>query len=152
MFRTFLGDVNPQKLPSRRLQTLWERKNRVLLEEYYIFDVVIPLEVEFASDQQSLLIGFIILDLQGLLLPRFSGPSRGSQRTFLAEREGGVSLGDPPGPSGILPRVSLEAVPPPRFFGLSWETSTLKNCRPEDSKRSGSGRIEFSSKSTTFLM
>ena len=39
-----------------------------------------------------------------------------------------------------------------RFFGLSWETSTLKNYHPEDSKRSGSGRIEFSSKSTTFLM
>ncbi len=39
-----------------------------------------------------------------------------------------------------------------RFFGLSWETSTLKNYHPEDSKHSGSGRIEFSSKSTTFLM
>ncbi len=35
LFRTFLGDFNPQKLPSRRLQTLWEWKNRVLLEEYY---------------------------------------------------------------------------------------------------------------------
>ena len=33
-----------------------------------------------------------------LLLPRFSGPSRGSRRTFLAERDGGGSLGDPPGP------------------------------------------------------
>ncbi len=44
--RTFLGDFNPQKLPSRGLQTLWEWKNRVLLEEYYIFNVVIPLEVE----------------------------------------------------------------------------------------------------------
>ena len=39
-----------------------------------------------------------------------------------------------------------------RFFGLSWETSTLKNYHPEDSRHSGSGRIEFSSKSTTFLM
>jgi hypothetical protein len=39
-----------------------------------------------------------------------------------------------------------------RFLGLSWETSTLKNYHPEDSKHSGSGRIEFSSKSTTFLM
>ena len=45
MFLTFLGDFNLQKLPSRRLQTLWELKNRVLLEEYYIFNVVIPLEV-----------------------------------------------------------------------------------------------------------
>ena len=46
IFRTFLGDFNTQKLPSRGLQTLWEWKNRVLLEEYYIFNVVIPLEVE----------------------------------------------------------------------------------------------------------
>ncbi len=45
-FRTFLGDFNPQQLPSRGLQTLWEWKNRVLLETYYIFNVVIPLEVE----------------------------------------------------------------------------------------------------------
>ncbi len=37
MFRTFLGDFNLQKLPSRSLQTLWEWKNRVVLEEYYIF-------------------------------------------------------------------------------------------------------------------
>ncbi len=46
IFQTFLGDFNLQKLPSRRLQTLWEWKNRVLLEEYSIFNVVIPLEVE----------------------------------------------------------------------------------------------------------
>ena len=39
-----------------------------------------------------------------------------------------------------------------RFFGLPWETSTFKNYHPEDSKHSGSGRIEFSSKSATFLM
>jgi hypothetical protein len=39
-----------------------------------------------------------------------------------------------------------------RFFRLSWEASTLKNYQPEDSKRSGSRRIEFSSKSTTVLM
>ncbi len=46
IFLTFLGDFNLQKLPSRRLQTLWEWKSRVLLEEYYIFNVVLPLEVE----------------------------------------------------------------------------------------------------------
>ncbi len=46
IFLTFLGDFNLQKLPSRRLQTLWEWKNRVLLEEYYVFNVAIPLEVE----------------------------------------------------------------------------------------------------------
>ncbi len=39
-----------------------------------------------------------------------------------------------------------------RFLGLSWETSTLKNYHPEDSEHSGSRRLEFSSKSTTFLM
>ncbi len=31
------------------------------------------------------------------------------RRTFLAEREGGGSLGDPPGPWGILPGGSLSA-------------------------------------------
>jgi hypothetical protein len=41
-----LGDFTPDRLDSRSLQTLWEQKNRVLLEEYYIFKVVIPLEVE----------------------------------------------------------------------------------------------------------
>ncbi len=45
-FTTFLGDFDLQKLPSRGLQTLWERKNRVLLEEYYIFNVAIPPEVD----------------------------------------------------------------------------------------------------------
>ena len=44
IFPTFLGDFNLQKLPSRGLWTLWEWKNRVLLEEYYIFNVAIPLE------------------------------------------------------------------------------------------------------------
>ena len=39
-----------------------------------------------------------------------------------------------------------------RFFGLSWETSPQTDLTPEASKRSGSRRIEFSSKSTTFLM
>ncbi len=45
-YKIFLGDFDLQELPSRRLQTLWEWKNRVLLEEYYIFHVVIPREVE----------------------------------------------------------------------------------------------------------
>jgi hypothetical protein len=35
-----------QKLPLTRLQTLWEWKNRVLLEEYYTFNLVIPPEDE----------------------------------------------------------------------------------------------------------
>ena len=46
IFRTFLGDSTPDRLNSRSLETLWEWKNRVLLEEYYIFNVAIPLEVE----------------------------------------------------------------------------------------------------------
>ena len=46
--------------------------------------------------QCSLLLGFIILDLQDLLLPRFSGPSRGSQTLSWQMAKG--SLGDPPGP------------------------------------------------------
>ncbi len=46
MFRTFLGDFTPDRLDSRSLRTLWEWKNRVLLEEYHIFYVAIPLEVE----------------------------------------------------------------------------------------------------------
>ncbi len=44
--RTSSGDFTPDRLDSRSLETLWEWKNRVLLEEYYIFNVVIPLEVE----------------------------------------------------------------------------------------------------------
>ncbi len=40
-----------------------------------------------SSTQQSLLLAFIISDLQAILLPRFSGPSRGSRRTSSAERE-----------------------------------------------------------------
>jgi len=41
-----------QKLDSTSLQTLWEWKNRVLLEEYYISDEVIPLEVEYGKKTQ----------------------------------------------------------------------------------------------------
>ncbi len=46
LFRTFLGDVNLQKLPPGRFQTPWEWKNRVPLEEYSILDVAIPPEDE----------------------------------------------------------------------------------------------------------
>ena len=41
-----MGDFTPDRLDSRSLQTLWEWKNRVLLEEYYIFNVAIPLECQ----------------------------------------------------------------------------------------------------------
>ena len=46
IFLTFLGDFTPDRLDSRSLETLWEWKNRVILEEYYIFNAAIPLEVE----------------------------------------------------------------------------------------------------------
>ncbi len=49
-----MGDFDLQKLPSGRLQTLWEWENRVLLEEYYVFNVVIPLEVEFEKKKHTL--------------------------------------------------------------------------------------------------
>ena len=45
-FSDFLGDFTPDRLDSRSLETLWDWKNRVLLEEYYIFNVAIPLQVE----------------------------------------------------------------------------------------------------------
>ncbi len=35
IFRTFLGDFTPDGLDSRSLQTHWEWKKRVPLEEYY---------------------------------------------------------------------------------------------------------------------
>ncbi len=41
-----MGDFTPDRLDSRSLETPWEWENRVLLEEYYIFDVVIPPGVE----------------------------------------------------------------------------------------------------------
>ena len=41
-----MGDFPPDRLDPRSLETLWEWEKRVLLEEYYIFDVAIPLEVE----------------------------------------------------------------------------------------------------------
>ena len=37
-----------------------------------------------------------------------------------------------------------------RFFWFSWETSPQTDSTPEASEHSGSGRIEFSSKSATF--
>ena len=39
-----MGDFTPDGLDSRSPRTPWEWENRVLLEEYYIFNVVIPPE------------------------------------------------------------------------------------------------------------
>ncbi len=55
-----------------------------------------------------------------------------------------------PGPYQALTRLIFTDFY--RFFGLSWETSPQTDSTPEASKRPGSRRIEFSSKSTTFLM
>ena len=44
--QTFSGDFAPDRLDSRSLRTLQEWENRVLLEEHYVFNVAIPLEVE----------------------------------------------------------------------------------------------------------
>ena len=89
--------IRDQTLPTS-LRTLWEWKNRVLLEEHHVFNEAIPPEV---------------------LL-------------FLREKR----------------QLSVFY----RFFRLSWETSTINNYHSQDSEHSGSGRIEFSSKSTTLLM
>ena len=85
IFRTFLGDFSHQQLPLRRLWGLWEWKNRALLEEYYVFNVVIPLE-----HSPAVIISWVHYYLRSvsrtsgtLLLPRFSGPPRGSQEDFL---------------------------------------------------------------------
>ena len=61
IFPTFLGDFTPDRLDSRSLRTLWEWKNRVLLGEYYIFNVVIPLEVESSSPRRVLLFYYLLL-------------------------------------------------------------------------------------------
>ena len=46
IFRTFLGDFNPRKLPSGSLRTLFEWKNRIHLDEYFTFNLAIPPEDE----------------------------------------------------------------------------------------------------------
>ena len=43
---TFLGDFNPQKLPSGRLEVLWELDWRIELEEIYPVMGLTSLEVE----------------------------------------------------------------------------------------------------------
>ena len=48
-----MGDFTPDRLDSRSLETLWEWKNRVLLEEYYMFNVAIPLEVGFCRNRHA---------------------------------------------------------------------------------------------------
>ncbi len=87
MFRTFLVDFNHQKLPFRRLQTLWEWKNRVLLEEYYVFNVVIITCVHYLGPPGP----FSFPDSRDLL-EALGGPSS-------AERE--TPREDPLGPGRI---------------------------------------------------
>ena len=44
-----------QKLPLTRLQTLWEWRNRVLLERHYVFNEAIPPEEEFGTNRRRAL-------------------------------------------------------------------------------------------------
>ena len=44
-----------QKLPLTSLQTLWEHQNRLLLEEYYTIDEVIPPEDDFLKKNMDVI-------------------------------------------------------------------------------------------------
>ena len=70
-----------QKLDSRRLQTLWEWKNRVLLEECYIFYVAIPPEEEFGTNRRHALDKTTATVDSTLRVPVSQVP-RGSSRTL----------------------------------------------------------------------
>ena len=91
-----------QKLPLTRLQTLWEWRNRVLLEEHYVFNEAIPPEEEFGTNRRRALdkttattsreISILLPRVFGggipgtLPLPRFSGPPLGTSGTLLLPR------------------------------------------------------------------
>ena len=89
--RSTYENVNLGTFALMSLQTLWEWKNRVLLEEHSIFNEAIPPEDEFGTNRRraldkttatgdsTLLIGFSISGLGTLLLPRFTAPPRGSR-------------------------------------------------------------------------
>ncbi len=65
------------------------------------------------------------------------------------EYEANLLAGLPPGLGDDACGEDLPSVPATygnftdfyRFFGLSWEASTLKNCQPEDSRDSGSSNV-----------
>ena len=90
-----------------------------------------------------------------------AGPER-QERVARRHRPSGAHPYEPLGESddssksAIIPQVKRQlSVFLPIFyrcFGLSWETSPQMDSTPEASRHSGSGRIEFSSKSTTLLM
>ncbi len=83
-----MGDFTPDRLDSRSIQALWEWNDRFILEEHHIFNVAIPLEVEREqSCGGHYYLGSFSRGYRILLLPRFSGLSRGYRRTSLAERE-----------------------------------------------------------------
>ena len=70
-------------------------------------------------------------------------PALQMPRACRSSRQGGVRLR---GKLWIITRPLLGRFLPifAELFGLSWETSTINNYHPGDSKRSGSGRIESS--------
>ena len=47
--------LKPQKLSPTSLQTLWEYQNRLLLEEYYTIDEVIPPEDDFLKKNMDVI-------------------------------------------------------------------------------------------------
>ncbi len=53
--RSTYENVNLGKFALMSLQTLWEWKNRVLLEEYSIFNEAIPPEDEFGTNRRRAL-------------------------------------------------------------------------------------------------
>ncbi len=95
----------------------------------------------------------------GCAAPRGARPRRAplcgvSVRTTAGQQTSGARRRAPPSrPRQALTRPLTRVIYTDfyRFFGLSWETSPQTDSTPEASKRPGSGRIEFSSKSTTFL-
>ncbi len=82
-----------------------------------------------------------------------AGAGRGLERREFARWTAATAALNAPSASLVFAEAALElTILFFRFFGLSWETSTFKSYHPEDSRHSGSRRIEFSSKSTAFLM
>ncbi len=69
-----MGDFTPDGLDSRSLETLWEWKNRVLLEEDYIFNVVIPLEYSTSFVLHSPVLVLVLMLVLVLVLV-LRGPS-----------------------------------------------------------------------------
>ncbi len=86
-----------QKLPLTRLQTLWEWRNRVLLEEHYVFNEAIPPEEEFGTNRRRALDKTTATTSReiSILLPRVFGGGSLEPFPFPDSRD---HLSEPPGP------------------------------------------------------